>query len=143
MTHNLHNRGASSSTIAIVPHEWGILSEPFSLAHKAHFTRIIAADCYWMRSQHENLARSMLWFLAPGGCVWVVANFHTGREIVAGFFETAVSLGLEVESIYERDCMKTGDDGAEVRREWVPRREGEGPGMRRRWCVIAVLRKKL
>ncbi|KAJ5601371.1 nicotinamide N-methyltransferase [Penicillium lagena] len=142
MTHNLRHISASLNTTAIVPHEWGVLSDPFSLANKAHFTRIIAADCYWMRSQHENLVRSMLWFLAPGGCIWVVANFHTGRAIVAGFFETAVSLGLEVERIYERDCLARGDDGAEVRREWAPIREGEGPGMRRRWCVVAVLRKK-
>jgi hypothetical protein len=118
------------------------LSDPFSQSHKAYFTRIIAVDCYWMRSQHENLARSMLWFLAPGGCIWVVAGFHTGRAIVAGFFETAVGLGLEIDLIYERDLMANQENGAEVRREWVPVREGEGAENRRRWCVVAVLRRK-
>ncbi|RDW57534.1 putative nicotinamide N-methyltransferase [Aspergillus mulundensis] len=128
--------------IDICPHEWGttLTSDPWALSNKGLYTRIIAADCYWMRSQHENLVRTMKWFLAPQGRVWVVAGFHTGREIVAGFFETAVSLGMEIESIYERDVHSSAEDGGEVRREWVGVREGEGPENRRRWCVVAVLR---
>lgn len=81
----------------------------------------------------------MKWFLAPGGKVWVVAGFHTGRAIVAAFFETAVENGLKVECIYERDLNGVTEDGGEVRREWMPVREGEGPENRKRWCVIAVL----
>lgn len=89
------------------------------------------------------------------GRVWVVAGFHTGRAIVASFFETAVQLGLEIETIYERDLnsgatstssSNTGAEieiaGEEVRREWVPVREGEGPENRRRWCVVAVLKRR-
>lgn len=95
-----------------------------------------------MRSAHENLARSMEWFLAPGGKVWVVAGFHTARAIVAGFFETVVEFGLEVERIFERDTVCRGVDGEEIRREWDPVRVGEGPENRRRWCVVAVLRRR-
>ena len=84
----------------------------------------------------------MKWFLAPGGKVWVVAGFHTGRAIVAGFFETAVNNGLEIERIYERDLNSGTEDGKEVRRDWVPEREGEGPENRKRWCVVALLRRK-
>lgn len=84
----------------------------------------------------------MCWFLAPGGRVWVVAGFHTGRAIVAGFFETAVQAGLEIERIYERDLIAGQEDGREVRREWVAQREGEGPENRRRWCVVALLKRK-
>ena len=84
----------------------------------------------------------MKWFLAPGGKVWVVAGFHTGRAIVAGFFETAVNNGLEIERIYERDLNAGGQDGKEVRRDWVSEREGEGPENRRRWCVVALLKRK-
>ncbi|KAL5050472.1 hypothetical protein BDW71DRAFT_194802 [Aspergillus fruticulosus] len=136
-----HNIPSSTIKVDIRPHEWGtaLAADPWALSNKGLYTRIIAADCYWMRSQHENLVRTMKWFLAPMGKVWVVAGFHTGREIVARFFETAVSLGLEIESIYERDLNSSAEEGGEVRREWVSFREGEGPENRRRWCVVAVL----
>lgn len=135
------------------PLEWGTLDTPFAKANKGSFTRIIAADCLWMRSQHENLVRTMLWFLADtsttpeGGNefgkdtprVWVVAGFHTGRDPVARFFDTASDMGLRTERIYERDLNSVTEDGEEVRREWTPVRAGEGPENRRRWSVVAVL----
>lgn len=136
--YNLRNR-SETTTVSIQPHEWGVLDGPFAQKHKGAFTRIIAADCYWIRAQHENLVRTMKWFLAPGGKVWVVAGFHTGRAIVAGFFQTAMENGFEIERIFERDLMAKMEDGEEVRREWVPVREGEGPENRGRWVVVAVL----
>jgi hypothetical protein len=145
MKHNFLDRQPSPSpktTVAIQPHAWGVLADTFSQSHKGAFTRIIAADCYWMRSQHENLVRTMQWFLAPGGKVWCVAGFHTARPIVAGFFEMALESGFEIERIYERDVVSRGEQGEEIRREWVPLREGEGPENLRRWCVIAVLKRK-
>lgn len=125
------------------PHEWGALDTPFAQANQNAYTRIIAADCLWMASQHENLVRTMRWFLDekdPSSRVWVVAGFHTGRGIVAGFFETATRMGMETEQIYERDLNAVTEDGGEVKREWKPAREGEGPENRQRWCVVAVLR---
>ncbi|KAL4890758.1 hypothetical protein BDV59DRAFT_76751 [Aspergillus ambiguus] len=143
MAHNLRNIPPTTTTVTRQPHEWGTLeSDPWAAAHKGAFSRIIAADCYWMRSQHENLVRTMDWFLAPGGKIWVVAGFHTGRTIVAWFFETAVQSGLEIERIHERDLISTTDDGAEIRRDWVPTRDGEGPENRRRWCVVALLKRR-
>lgn len=139
-THNLPPT-RTHTHIAIAPHEWGTLdTDPWAVSQKGSYTRIIAADCFWMRSQHENLVRSMRWFLTPGGKVWIVAGFHTGRAIVAGFFETAVQQGgFVVEEIYERDLNGQHEDGGEVRREWKAVREDEGPENRKRWCVIAVL----
>ncbi|KAE8549610.1 hypothetical protein EYB25_008132 [Talaromyces marneffei] len=138
------------------PHEWGVLEDDqFAQKNKGAFTRIIAADCLWMLHQHSNLAKTLLWFLSDGkgsddgqeeGRVWVVAGFHTGRAIVAHFFETAVAMGLEIESIYERD-LNAGEteeakqEQGEVRRAWEPVRVGEGPENRKRWCVIAVLKR--
>ncbi|KAJ6079457.1 hypothetical protein N7467_009210 [Penicillium canescens] len=140
--HNLSNRTPAVSTnISMHPHEWGVLTDPFSTANKGTFSRIIAADCFWMPEQHENLTRTMQWFLSPGGKVWVVAGFHTGREIVARFFETVVRGGFVVERIFERDTVERLEDGGEIRREWMPVREGEGPDNRKRWCVVAVLRR--
>lgn len=109
-----------------------------------------------MRSQHENLVRTMLWFLADNNTevssqangissiktkprVWIVAGFHTGRAIVASFFDTAVRMGLVIESIYERDLNSMSPDGREVRRDWVRVREGE-TSENRRWCVVAILK---
>lgn len=110
-----------------------------------------------MFHQHSNLVKTLLWFLSSGknsgsqedekeGRVWVVGGFHTGRAIVAHFFETAVAMGLEIESIYERDLNATEEEEAkeeqgEVRRAWEPVRVGEGPENRRRWCVVAVLKR--
>ncbi|KKZ58434.1 hypothetical protein EMCG_00924 [[Emmonsia] crescens] len=156
------------SRISIQPHEWGVLgrdnvpsqeneaqypqkeaTSKFAVENKGSFTRIIAADCLWMREQHENLVQSLLWFLAPpspaadgigSGVAWIVAGFHTGRDIVASFFETAVAMGLVVERIWERDVNATSEEG-EVTREWMPVRPGEGPENRARWCVVAFLRK--
>ncbi|KAE8384703.1 hypothetical protein BDV23DRAFT_31085 [Aspergillus alliaceus] len=140
--HNIR-KYSPAANVTIKPHEWGALaSDPWAVETKGTYTRIIAADCYWMRSQHENLVNTMKWFLAPGGKVWVAACFHTGRAIVAGFFETAKDMGLEIEQIHERDLISTTEDGREVRRDWVPEREGEGPENRKRWCVIALLRRK-
>ncbi|KAJ5875738.1 uncharacterized protein N7473_013085 [Penicillium subrubescens] len=140
---NLLKRQTSQQTaVAIQPHEWGTVTDSFSQSHKGTFTRIIAADCYWMRSQHKNLARTMEWFLAPGGRVWCVSGFHTGRAIVADFFKTALENGFEVERIFERDLVSRDKEGGEIRREWAPFREGEGPGNRQRWCVIAVLKRR-
>jgi EEF1A N-terminal glycine/lysine methyltransferase len=74
------------------------------------------------------------------GKIWIVAGFHTGRAIVASFFETAVRMGLVVEDIYERDLNASEEEGG-IRRDWTPLREGEGPDNRKRWCVIAILKK--
>lgn len=126
--------------IKIQPHEWGTLAtDPWAVANKATYTRIIAADCSWMYDQHKNLVDTMKWFLAPGGKIWFVASFHTGRPIVTRFFKMALENGLEVECIYEKDLSGEAPDGGEVRREWMPEREGEGLENRKRWCVIAVL----
>jgi hypothetical protein len=82
-----------------------------------------------------------------GGRVWIVAGFHTGRAIVASFFETAHRMGLQIEDIYERDLNASEAEeiagNGEVRRDWVPVREGEGPENRKRWSVIAVLKRKV
>lgn len=99
----------------------------------------------------------MLWFLADNNTevgsqangssstktkarVWIAAGFHTGRAIVASFFDTAVRMGLVIESIYERDLNSMAPDGGEVRRDWVRIREGETSENRRRWCVVAMLK---
>jgi hypothetical protein len=123
------------------PHEWGVLTDPFSTANKGTFSRIIAADCFWMPEQHENLTRTIQWFLSPGGKVWVVAGFHTGRPIVAQFFETVIRGGFVIERIFERDTVERLEDGGEIRREWMPVRKDEGPDNQKRWCVVAVLRR--
>ena len=81
----------------------------------------------------------MEWFLSPGGRVLVVAGFHTGRPIVAGFLETVLENGFVIETIYERDLVERTEDGGEIRREWMPHRAGEVD--KSRWCVVAVLKK--
>ncbi|KMQ48922.1 hypothetical protein A7C99_5883 [Trichophyton rubrum] len=145
--------------ISVQPYQWGVLDQGgsvdeeeletayldqmagFAAANRARFSRIICADCLWMPSQHENLIQTLLWFLAPSsgspaGIAWVVAGLHTGRHIVASFFQKAVSAGLKIEKIWERDMNSTE---GETTREWKPVREDEGPENRARWCIVGLL----
>jgi nicotinamide N-methyltransferase len=121
--------------IRVQGHEWGILDDEFSKAEKGGFGRILVADCLWMPWQHENLLRSISWFLAEGGRAWVVAGFHTGRQKMRGFFEeeTVRAAGLEVERIWERNA-----EGFEW--GWVTDRGAEDITSRKRWLAIAVLK---
>lgn len=141
-------------------HSWGELSTPFALANRHSFDRVMVCDCLWMPWQHANLMRSIEWFLADNGDAraWVVAGFHTGRQKMRDFFkvdeEGCLSVAnedgkentkpgeandargrLEIESIWERDC-----DGEE--REWVWDRGVEDVTERKRWLVVAILRRK-
>lgn len=126
------------SNVTIQGHEWGVLDDDFAGSHKNHFSRVIAADCFWMPWQHQNLAQSMLHFLStdPGATVLAIGGFHTGRAKLAAFFDVAEEEGLHVEEIYEEDC-----DG--IRREWVKEKDGgrENVTERKRWLTIARLRR--
>ena len=124
------------SVYSIQGHEWGDLTSAFALKYQHYFERIIAADCFWMPSQHLNLVRSILHFLTldPRGEVFVVSGFHTGRAKLASFFDVAEEEGLETEEIFEEDVEGN-------LRAWAHERDGgmEDPTERKRWLVIARL----
>ncbi|TEY72972.1 hypothetical protein BOTCAL_0085g00210 [Botryotinia calthae] len=125
--------------VKVQGHEWGVLTDEFSMGNKESFSRVIASDCLWMPWQHENLLRSIRWFLKEDGRAWICAGFHTGRELMRGFFEeeNLTAAGLEIETIYERDANG-------VEREWVADRGAEDRDAiaRKRWLVIAVLKRR-
>ncbi|MCJ1307113.1 hypothetical protein MMC25_000759 [Agyrium rufum] len=149
-------------TITVAGHEWGVFESPGEslpiekpinhesigrkpgalmgtsrpLLKQHSFTRILAADCLWMSYQHLNLLQSMEYFLSrdPTAKVWVVAAFHTGREIVAAFFDQVEDVGLEIERLWERDI-----EGKE--REWMKKRESDAD--RKRWNVVGILKRKV
>jgi hypothetical protein len=126
--------------VAVAGHEWGVFDTPFAVEHRTRYDRVFVCDCLWMPWQHENLRRSIAWFMKEGGDsrAWVVAGFHTGREKMRGFFgrEELRETGLEVERIWEMDCNG-------VEREWVLDRGREDESVRKRWLVVAVLRRVL
>lgn len=123
----------------MIGHEWGSVDSAFAEEYQHGFTRILAADCLWMPSQHLNLVISMLHFLTldPVGRIFVIAGFHTGRARLATFFNVAVEEGLEIEEIYEEDA-----EG--VQREWLKERDGgkEDVTGRKKWLVIARLKRE-
>ncbi|KAK3327984.1 hypothetical protein B0T19DRAFT_400785 [Cercophora scortea] len=131
---------AEGQVVEVEGHGWGELDSPVAQANKHAFDRVMAADCLWMPWQHANLLRSVDWFLGQGPTAraWVIAGFHTGRDKLSRFFvkETLAEKGLEVERIWERDC-----DGKD--REWSWDRGIEDVSERKRWLVIAVLRRVL
>ncbi|OMP87064.1 putative nicotinamide N-methyltransferase [Diplodia seriata] len=127
------------SKVSVQGHLWGDLDSPFAVANAGSFTRILAADCLWMPHEHRSLAKSMLHFLSPEpqARVFVIAGFHTGRAMMAPFFEIVVEEGLEIDDIYEMDAEAR-------RREWASERdEGrEDHGERNKWLVVARLKRK-
>lgn len=119
-------------------HEWGVVTDYFSVANAKRFTRILSAGWLWMTGEHLSLIQSMLHFLSvePNARVWVVAGFHTGRAAVASFFDVASNAGLEAEKIWQRDI-----NGNE--REWLSEKDGRRKDVieRSKWHVIAILRR--
>ncbi|KAM3418238.1 hypothetical protein BST61_g4239 [Cercospora zeina] len=130
---------SAAARCAVQGYAWGDAESDFAKQCEHSFDRIIAADCYWMPHQHENLVKSMLHLLSldPTARVLAIAGFHTGRAKLAAFFEEADAQGLGIEDVYEEDA--TG-----VRREWMPERDGgrEDHTERKRWLVIAVLKRR-
>ena len=124
---------------AVYGHIWGCFDSEFCRKHKNHFTRILAADCLWMPQEHENLVRSIEFFLSESSDarVFVVAGFHTGRAKVVPFFDVAEEAGFSIE-MYEVDV-----DGN--RREWERERDGgkENVTERKKWLVVADMRRAL
>ncbi|KAI1759947.1 hypothetical protein GGR53DRAFT_511851 [Hypoxylon sp. FL1150] len=138
---NAKPKGSPSNTVApltVDGHSWGELDTPFAASNRGRFDRVFVCDCLWMPWQHVNLHKSISWFLndSSSSRAWVVAGFHTGRTKMRDFFMEAALLdaGLELESIWERDC-----DGVE--REWAWDRGQEDVSERKRWLAVGVLRK--
>lgn len=133
----------TSPLVSLNAHEWGSVTDAFSEEHGGHYTKIIAADCLWMASQHRLLVHTIAHFLSrksPHACALVVAGFHTGRRVVADFFnqfsksdevDDAVEQ-LNLSEIYEIDMNGQ-------RRPWNESRTNEGKEELSGWCVVAVI----
>lgn len=124
--------------VSVEGHAWGVLTDSFSVENKNTFSRILVADCLWMPWQHLNLLKSISHFMKDeDGKAWVIAGFHTGREKMRGFYEEEKmkETDLEVEKIWERNA-----EGME--RDWAVDRGVEDVTERKRWLVIAVLRRR-
>ncbi|KAF4552917.1 Lysine methyltransferase-like protein 3 [Elsinoe fawcettii] len=121
-------------------HEWGVFDDDFSVKNKNRFSRLLAADCYWMPQVHEELVMSMLHFLClkDTARIFAISGFHSGRAKLAAFFDTAVECGLVVEEIYEENA-----EG--LRRPWEKERDGgrEDHTERKKWLAVAILRRAL
>ncbi|KAH0347908.1 hypothetical protein KCU83_g6575, partial [Aureobasidium melanogenum] len=127
-----------ASKARVQGHAWGVLDDDFAKANAHKFNRVLAADCFWMPWQHENLALSMLHFLSddPDARVLAIGGFHTGRAKLAAFFDVAMEKGLEVQEIYEEDAEGN-------RREWLKEKDGgrENVTERKKWLTISILRR--
>ncbi|KAI8627727.1 hypothetical protein F5Y19DRAFT_163803 [Xylariaceae sp. FL1651] len=154
--------------VTVAGHSWGEVDDgsgsdssgndfEFTGRNCGAFDRIFVSDCLWMPEQHENLRKSISHFLKERSLssgasavtqtaaeghftepqAWVVAGFHTGRAKVIGFFnaEALARHGLEVERIWERDCNG-------IERPWSEDRGIEDQAERKRWLVIAILKRR-
>lgn len=129
---------SSIGEVHVEGHKWGTLTDSFSVQNKESFDTLLVADCLWMPPQHENLLRSIRWFLKEDGRAWVVAGFHTGRAKMRGFYaeEALKEADLEIEKIWERNA-----EGGE--RRWVEDRGIEDVTERKRWLVVGILRRRI
>lgn len=139
----LAERENLSPRFSIEAHEWGSVMDTFAQKKRNHYTRIIAADCLWMPSQHGNLVHSIAHFLSKESseaCALIVAGFHTGRNIVGDFFgqfsmcndKDASAAELSIAEIYESDMNGT-------RRPWQEKRANESIEEAKWWCVVALI----
>lgn len=128
----------SLAKVEVEGHAWGEVDTPHAEHNRHAFERMFVCDCLWMPWQHDNLLKSIDWFLKDDwkARCWVVAGFHSGRAAMKQFFqeEKLSAAGLEVEHIWERDV-----EGVE--REWSWDRGIEDPGERKRWLSIAILKR--
>lgn len=128
-----------------------------------------------MPSQHANLVKTINSYLHEKdededhegqACALVIAGFHTGRSIVARFFEIATGSrlgGTEAGSgqgtkhnAEEEEEQEDDDDVRQVKgiltaaeifeidvdcnvRPWLAERPGESKDQAKRWCVCAAL----
>jgi len=111
-----------------------------SLIHRYRksFSRIIAADCYWMSDQHEALVWSLTHFLEKSSAarVFMVAGLHTGRSVISNFFRVAGSRGLvpDDNGIEEHNVVNG------ITRGWEEERGIEDLVERKQWLVVARLK---
>lgn len=129
--------GKVADQVVVNGHAWGSLSsDDFAVENKGTFDRVLACDCLWMPWQHDNLRKSISWLMkdGSGSRAWLVAGFHTGRQNMSGFFDVQklADVGLEVESIWERDV-----EGEE--RAWATERKDDSHA--KRWLIVATLKK--
>lgn len=129
--------GTIPTSIAAQGHSWGEFKD--MAPHKQAYDRVFVCDCLWMPWQHANLRSTINHLLKANleARVWVIAGFHTGRAKMSAFFEAETlrrEAGCEIEAIWERDC-----EGVEriYDSEW----EEENPTVRKRWLVVAVLKR--
>ncbi|KAM4064813.1 lysine methyltransferase [Hirsutella rhossiliensis] len=138
MARNLPPSSTTTAPVLVHGHAWGRLDDAFSRAHRHAYDRVLACDTLWMPGQHANLHRSIAHFLRPaaaGARCYVVAGFHTGRDPVRAFFAPAAlaAARLALDAIWERDCVGRS-------RPWDGHRD-EDVGVRKRWLVVAVLKR--
>ncbi|CAK7208629.1 hypothetical protein SCUCBS95973_000166 [Sporothrix curviconia] len=131
----------STAAVSVHGHKWGTFDSDFARAGHHAYDRVFACDCLWMPWEHDNLRKSIDWFMNDNGdnnarC-WVIGGFHTGRSKVAAFFDEAAlaACDLEIEAIWERDC----DD---YERAWTVDRGVEDIAERKRWQAVAILRRR-
>jgi len=137
-------RNRASERCRVVPYAWGDDISPLlapirqqSSRGSALFDIIVAADTLWNPEFHVPFIRTLCMCLshAPDARVYLVAGLHTGRYTLQSFLDAAMTHGLEVEKVVEREVA--GD----IQRAWdVASAESEDERERRRWVVWMVLK---
>jgi len=132
----------TSGCCRVVPYAWGSDVAPFVSCNKegTGFDIIMAADTLWNPELHWTFLETLRMTLrkTPRARIYLVAGLHTGRYTLQAFLDAVEGVGLEVESVVEKEVC------GEIQRPWsVVRAENEDEKERRRWVPWIILRWKL
>ena len=127
------------SAVTVEGHQWGMIEDDMGRHNAGSFTRILCADCIWMLGEHSNLLKTLDHFLAPVNTarIWLIAGFHTGRDVVKLFLDLTFRAGFEIEKIWEQDTHGK-------KRPWSRCRKGLHNDIdeRRKWLLVTILRRR-
>lgn len=138
---NVHRNVPESlrSAVTVTGHQWGLIEDDMGKRHAGSYTRILCADCIWMLGEHSNLLKTFDHFLAPvnDARIWLIAGFHTGRDVVESFLDLTFRTGFEIEKIWEQDARGR-------QRPWSRCRKGLHNDIdeRRKWLLVTILRRR-
>lgn len=128
-----------NTPVLVGGHQWGVFDDELSKSSGKSFTRILCADCIWMNGEHDNLVKTFNHFLAPSkdARVWLIAGFHTGRDVVRSFLQATFRGGFEAEKLWEQDTYGNI-------RPWKSRRSAFHNDIdeRRKWLLITILKRR-
>ncbi len=158
----------TQAAVTVDGHAWGVFDTDVAKQGHHAYDRVFVCDCLWMPWQHDNLRKSIDWFLSDG---WEDSEGEKGSGIsqVGGGGSGAKSSSLSLSSprcwvvagfhtgrekvaaFFDEDALADVNleieaiwerDCDDKERPWVRDRGIEDSTERKRWLVVGILRRR-